>query len=49
MEYSILDQNELLKDINDLILAGLTEDEIEGYVEFFFDNYYPPKNDIIFH
>ena len=50
MSYSILNQNDLLNDIDDLLNLGLTEEEIEGYVELFFDNYFPPpqnKTDII--
>jgi hypothetical protein len=32
---------ELLDDKESLRLQGLTEEELDGYEEFFFENYYP--------
>jgi hypothetical protein len=39
---------EMLNDIEQLKVLGLTEDEIEGYVEFFFDYYFPPEKKCLF-
>lgn len=44
--YSIINQNDFLNDINELLKIGLTEEEIEGYKEFFFEEYFPtPVNE----
>ncbi len=37
---------ELLQEMGELHLLGLSEDEIEGYVEFYSDNYPELKDDI---
>lgn len=39
--------NELINDKEDLRKLGLTEEEVEGYAEFFHDRYFPTVVDVI--
>lgn len=38
-------QNEILEDRDNLRYQGLTEEELDGYEEFFFENYFPHMED----
>ena len=39
---NLLIQLEIQKEIQELKELGLTSIEIEGYIEFYWDNWYPP-------
>jgi hypothetical protein len=39
---NILIQLEILQEVEDLKALGLTEIEVEGYIEMYWENWYPP-------
>jgi len=47
MRSYLLVQEEIKEDIIKLQELGLTEEEIEGFLEFYFDEYFPDEKSII--
>lgn len=46
MNADLLVQLELQLDIKELKELGLSQEEVEGYLDFFLDNYFPPKKEV---
>ena len=47
MKSYLLIQNDIIQDTLELEQLGLNQEEIEGYFEFFFNEYFPDTKEII--